>query len=122
MRTRIANYSSVAFVGALWVALLLFGVFAAVSVHEERARSRRRHRRDGDPPWRGRVFSRRRAVAADRRFVQRDAVSARKRRLRERTGAAMPVRRPSRQDCPSSTELRVCRRRGTVMPAAAFVC
>ncbi|WP_256723611.1 contractile injection system protein, VgrG/Pvc8 family, partial [Xanthomonas oryzae] len=34
MRTRIANHSSVAFVGALWVGLLLFGVFAAVSVQK----------------------------------------------------------------------------------------
>ncbi|AKK63310.1 hypothetical protein BXOR1_14690 [Xanthomonas oryzae pv. oryzicola] len=34
MRTRIANHSSVVFVGALSVGLLLFGVFAAVSVQK----------------------------------------------------------------------------------------
>ncbi|WP_100225572.1 hypothetical protein [Xanthomonas oryzae] len=34
MRTRIANHSSVAFVGALWVGLLLLAVFAAVSVQK----------------------------------------------------------------------------------------
>ncbi|WP_410341960.1 hypothetical protein [Xanthomonas cerealis] len=34
MRTRIANQSSVAFVGASCVVLLLFGVFAAVSVQK----------------------------------------------------------------------------------------
>ncbi|WP_425512499.1 YiaA/YiaB family inner membrane protein [Xanthomonas translucens] len=154
MRTRIANKPSVAFVRAsrvlllgvgadllgLWnavtmrnakgydVTLLLFGVFAAVSV-----RKRVRDRVDGIPMtairdglawflWTGLVFGRRRAVAAEHRFVQRNAEPERKRLLRGRTRATMPVRRPSHQDCPSSPKLRGRRRRRTVMPAAGFVC
>ncbi len=120
MRTRIANQSSVAFVGASWVVLLLFGVFAAVSV-----RKRVRDHVDGIPMtairdglgwflWAGLVFGRRRAVAADHRSVQRDAAPERK-----RLGNAGTSAEPH---CPSSPKLRGRRRRRTVMPAAGFVC
>ncbi|QDI03887.1 hypothetical protein E4A48_09465 [Xanthomonas cerealis pv. cerealis] len=92
MRTRIANQSSVAFVGASCVVLLLFGVFAAVSV-----RKRVRDRVDGIPMT-----------------AIRDGLGW--------FLWAGPARRPSRQDCPSSPKLRGRCRRRTVMPAAGFVC